>query len=172
MKLYRLAAGGALLLALFAAVAPRPAAAASVDLAPVVAPLVELAGAVISLIAVPAFWKLWSWLASKAHLEGLKIDDQMRAVINQELMKAIGAGLAKVDGAIAGKPMPVDVKNRVINAAMKRAMQAVPDALDHFGLNDPKPLAAMIEARLGLMSAGAAPVLGTAAAAGGGSRPA
>jgi hypothetical protein len=71
MMLYRLAAGGAMLLALLAAVMPLPAEAAdtTVDLAPIVGPLVELAGAVISLIAVPAFWKLWTWLASKAHLE-------------------------------------------------------------------------------------------------------
>jgi hypothetical protein len=65
--------------------------------------------------------------------------------VNEVLEKAIGAGLAKTEGAVAGKTLEVDVANHVLAGALQYVADQTPKLLKQFG---PK-LEDMLIARLG-----------------------
>lgn len=123
----------------------------TVDLSPVIVPLVQVTGGLISALAPVLVWYAIRWVRSKMSLSQLGEDDALRQVVNQGLQKAIGAGVSRVQAAVAGQPMTIEVKNDVVAHAAQYAIDNIPGALKRFGLDDPNKLAAAIEARLGIM---------------------
>lgn len=150
-----------LLVGLLVAVATGRAMAAdgtAVSFAPLVSVAVEVLTPVVLAVATAALGVLTAWLQRRARVAGLEIDDAQRAVVDQGLQKALGAGIAKVGGAAEqlaqhGK-LSLDIRNEVVREATVYAIAHVPDALASFGITarNADRLAEMIEARLGMLA--------------------
>jgi hypothetical protein len=123
-----------------------------VDFSSIVGLLTQLIGATLAALAVPLFWYGVTTLKNHFGLSQLAIDARTRAIVDQGLQKALGYAIAKVQEFTAAKPLAVDVKSEVIKHAVDFALTHIPDALAHFGLDDPKKLAQTIEARLGILA--------------------
>ena len=146
---------------------PRPAALAAflcclptiafaadtvVDLSSTVGLLTQLLGATLAALAVPLFWYGVTTLKNHFGLSELAIDASTRAIVDQGLQKALGYAVAKVQEFTASRPLSVDVKSELVKHAVDFALTHIPDALAHFGLDDPQKLAQTIEARLGILA--------------------
>jgi hypothetical protein len=85
-----------------------------------------------------------AWLITKyAPPSWLLLLKQLR--VNQLLEKAIGAGIAKTEGAVAGKTLEVSIANQVLAEALQYLASQAPKLVKQFG---PK-LEDMLIARLG-----------------------
>lgn len=138
LKLFKAAA-----IALACFLAPAVALAADAAAASTVinfAPLVNdvLIPAVATVLTVVAGWlatKVAGWL-------NLKSDQEVRTYLEWALQQAIAYGKAKVPNSLA-----IDAKSEIVAGAANYAINAVPDALKRFGI-DEAGLKRMIEARL------------------------
>lgn len=84
------------------------------------------------------------WLIGKfAPPSWLLLLKQLR--INEVLEKAIGSGLAKTEGAVAGKTLEVSVANQVLAEALQYLADTTPKLIKQFG----PQLEQMLIARLG-----------------------
>lgn len=124
---------------------------ASIDFSPVVVPIVQALGIVMSVVALPLMWFAVNWVRSKMNLSQISEDDALRRAVDQGLQKSVGAGISRVEKAVAGVPMTVTTKNQVIQVAAEYALATIGDTLKAAKLDTPERLAAAIEARLGVM---------------------
>lgn len=122
-----------------------------VDLSPIIVPLVQAIGGVIAALAPVLAYYLINWVRTKLKLAELGRDDEMRKVINQGLQTAIGVAINRVNAAVAGKPMTIDVKNEVLRHAAEYATTSIPQALKYFGLDNADKVRAAVESRLGIL---------------------
>lgn len=135
-----------------------PSSQTVVDISSLVTTALQLIGLPIATFLVWGFWK-------GVGLLGLKVDDSVRAVIDQGLQKAIGYGVTQVQSYAAGRPITIDVKNALVKEAADFAQDHIADALAHFSIT-PAMLNDMLESRLGMMAtAAAAPAVAAAAGA-------
>ena len=119
------------------------ARADTVDLSPLIGVGVE----VLSLVLVPVIGAPLALLARKVFsLVNLQIDEKQRGAVDQALEKAIGFGIAEVGGRIAATSK-VDIRNQAVAAAASYAVAAVPQALAHFKVDQPR-IENMIRARM------------------------
>jgi hypothetical protein len=75
-------------------------------------------------------------------------DQNARTALLTILEKGVSLGFNVVEGALKDKVLNVNVGSSVAAQALKYVLQFAPDALAHFGLNDPAVVAKMIWARL------------------------
>ncbi|NBN63093.1 inadl protein [Pannonibacter tanglangensis] len=122
----------------------RASASTVVDLSPVAVPLIEIG---ITLLGAALLWLLRRLIGVIEQRTGMQLDEQMRRRLQDALYYAVEYARARVAGAASG-PVTVDVRSAMAAEAARYAMQAVPQALSHFGI-DRARLIEMIEARLG-----------------------
>lgn len=99
---------------------------------------------VLPLVGAAALW-LATWLATR--IAGwLKIsrDDRVRAYLEKALLLAIDYGKSRLE---QGGPLTFQVKSQIVAAAANYAVEHVPGALKHFGV-DQEGLRRMLAARL------------------------
>lgn len=120
----------ALVLATAACIAwPFPAFAGdgtTVDLAPVITPVIEALFGVVAGLASWAIRHLTAWLK-------LKQDSEVRAYLKDAVYAGINVARAKAGEALAGK-LTVDVKLALAAEVGEYLIDRVPDALARFGL--------------------------------------
>lgn len=149
-------AGAAMLLPTmaFAQFAQAPAGT-TVDLSPVVNPLIQGLGVIITGMLIPLAWKGYRLLEKKLGLEDLKIEQQYRSAIDQGAQTAIGGALSKLK--VPDGKLSIDVKNSVIAEAANKLIESFPAAMESLKSDDKVEKAReIIESRLGLMDAAAA----------------
>ncbi|NBN78667.1 inadl protein [Microvirga tunisiensis] len=122
----------------------RASASTVVDLSPVAVPLIEIG---ITLLGAALLWLLRRLIGVIEQRAGMQLDEQMRRRLQDALYYAVEYARARVAGAASG-PVTVDLRSAMAAEAARYAMQAVPQALSHFGIDRPR-LIEMIEARLG-----------------------
>lgn len=122
-------------------------------------PLIEPAFAILGSVLVAAGGYLVTRIARALNLN---IDAQQRSVIDQALYQAVGYGQSWAREALAGG-VRIKVQSAIIEQAADYAIEAVPQALRHFGI-DRDRLMDMLEARLGFDLDGDGAVGGTLAA--------
>jgi len=79
---------------------------------------------------------------------GLDIDAHMRETIQTAATNAAGALVAKMEGPLGN--VSIDVRSRLVKDGVDMVIAKVPDAINHFKLS-PEDLAAIIQAKLGIM---------------------
>lgn len=126
-------------------------ASAVIDLSPILTPVIQAVALVVSATALPLAWYVINWIRSKLKLSKITEDDAIRRVLDQGLQKSVGAGISRVEEAVAGLPMTVETKNKVVQVAAEYAINTIGDTLKAAKLDSPERLAAAIEARLGVM---------------------
>lgn len=135
------------------------AAPTTVDLAPVLNPIVQALGAafmtIVTGILIPLAWQWYRKKAKELELEGLKIEEQYRSVIDMGAKNAIGGALGKI--TIPEGKLTVDVKNAVVADAANTLAKNFPDAFKQLGVeNTVEKATEVVKSRLGLMDAEAA----------------
>lgn len=128
-----------------------PVTSTTIDFSPILSPIIQALGIVASLTALPALWWAVNWVRQKAGMSVLERDNAIRMAIDAGLQKSLGSGISQVQEAVAGLPMSISTKNKVIAQAATYAQQTMMDTLKAANLDDPTRLANAIEARLGLM---------------------
>lgn len=103
--------------------------ATPVDFRPLWGYGVELLVAVLGVLGTWAISRLSAWL-------GLRQGDSMRAYVDDAFMRALqyAAEQALAQGKSLAK---VEVRNELVAIAAKYAVETVPDALRHFGIDGP-----------------------------------
>lgn len=104
--------------------------------------------AVVSVLATAIVGWLAELLRRKFNLD---IDAAHREALQTALVNGAGLLLAKVGGAVAGRN--IDLKSPALAEAVNYVLQAVPDAVRHFGIT-PEAIAEKIQAKLPQVSAG------------------
>ena len=120
-----------------------PAAAGAdttLDLTPLMSQGVNLAATLLSLVA------LWVGAKVRSYL-GIRADNALGRRLDAVLLRAIEFGQARIEGAVKGKPVTVEVGSAVVKEALDFASRAAPDTLAHFGISQ-RRLAEMLWARL------------------------
>lgn len=79
---------------------------------------------------------------------GLDIDAHMRETIQTAATNAAGALVAKMEGPLGN--VSIDVRSKLVKDGVDMVIAKVPDAINHFKLS-PEDLAAIIQAKLGIM---------------------
>jgi len=79
---------------------------------------------------------------------GLDIDAHMRDTIQTAATNAAGSLVAKLEGPIGNAS--IDVRSQLVKDGVDMVIAKVPDAISHFKLS-PEDLAAIIQAKLGIM---------------------
>lgn len=79
---------------------------------------------------------------------GLDIDAHMRDTIQTAATNAAGSLVAKLEGPIGNAS--IDVRSQLVKDGVDMVIAKVPDAINHFKLS-PEDLAAIIQAKLGIM---------------------
>lgn len=130
---------------------------AVIDLSPVLVPLLQFVGGVLSLLAVAAVPAVSKWAINKLHLQNQDIVVGNKAYIDGEAQKGLAGALSRAEAVIvANVPMNVTVKNQVIADAATRLIANAGPQLQKLG--DPNIAAKaseIIENRIGLMQAAA-----------------
>lgn len=117
------------------------------DLTPYVSDLLGVVQTiVIGIVGVLATYAT-RWVLKKTHLDGLMQEDLIRNYLYTALENAVIFGVDRVKENIGDKAV-IDFKNDIIAAAISYALKNVPDALAHFGLNDPEKLTDLLVVRL------------------------
>ena len=118
--------------------APATPAAHSIDLRPLISELV------FPLVAGIGLW-LATWISTRvAGWLKLSRDDIVRKYLEKALMLALDYGKSRLD---QGTPLTVSVKSKIVADAATYAVEHVPGALKHFGV-DADGLKRMLAARL------------------------
>ncbi|NBN62769.1 inadl protein [Pannonibacter tanglangensis] len=140
-------AAPALIALLLIALVPHPALASetSVDLGGLLPSLIETLALVVSGVAV---WAVRRFLAEMEQRTNIQIDDQLKARIDDAMRRAIDYGTAKAMHA-AKSGVQVDVRSKALAEATNYVIEAVPTALEYFGI-DRAGVTRRLEARLGL----------------------
>jgi hypothetical protein len=136
------------LIALFLlALVPHPALASetTVDLGGLLPSLIETLALVVSGVAV---WAARRFLSEMEQRTNIQIDDQLKARIDDAMRRAIDYGTAKAMHA-AKSDLEVDVRSKALAEATNYVIEAVPTALEYFGI-DKAGVTRRLEARLGL----------------------
>lgn len=133
------------------AVTATPVTSSTVDFSPVLNPIIQGVGIVAGLTALPTMWFVVNWLRSKMGLASIEKDNSLRMAVDMGMQKSVGSAISQVQEAVAGLPMTITTKNRVIAQAAAYAKDTMSDTLKAAGLDDPTRLANAIEARLGIM---------------------
>lgn len=144
----------------FAQFAPTPNS--KVDLAPVINPLIQIGGLIITGLCIPL---MWIWIGRTLKSWGIEATAELnatRAVTDGIAQTAIGKAINKY--AVLPGQITVDVKSDIIADAAKSLVANAGDSLTKLGVKDNEKFVKakeMIEARIGLMDAAAAgaPVL-------------
>lgn len=140
-------AAPALIALLLIALVPHPALASetTVDLGGLLPSLIETLALVVSGVAV---WAARRFLAEMEQRTNIQIDDQLKERIDDAMRRAIDYGTAKAMHA-AKSGVQVDVRSKALAEATNYVIEAVPAALDYFGI-DKDGVTKRLEARLGL----------------------
>jgi hypothetical protein len=108
----------------------------TIDLTPLMGPVLELVAAAVTGVVGVA---LRRWL-------GLKADNEVRGYLDSALNRAVLYGLNKAKDEF-GQLDKVTVRNAVLDAAARYAVEAVPDALRRFRIT-PQKVRDLVEARM------------------------
>lgn len=133
------------------AITTAPVAYSTVDFSPVLNPIIQGVGIVAGLTALPTMWFVLNWIRSKMGLAAIEKDNGFRMAVDMGMQKSVGSAISQVQEAVAGLPMTIATKNKVIAQAATYAKETMSDTLKAAGLDDPIKLANAIEARLGIM---------------------
>lgn len=95
----------------------------AIDVAPLVSAIAQL--------AIPAIGTV-IYALLQSHLK----DQAAKDTVLKAIKNGVSFGLNKVDGALAGKPLNVQLGSSVATQAVKYAMALVPDAAKRLGLNE------------------------------------
>ncbi|WP_395175033.1 inadl protein [Roseibium alexandrii] len=125
---------------------PLPALAqTTVDFSPVIDQVIS------GVFAVVSFGVLWlgrQAIGAFQERTGIEIDEQFARRLDDALWKAVDFGRTKAYET-AKKRSEINVRNEAIGNALNYAMDAVPDTLNYFDIDQAR-LVDMIEARLGI----------------------
>ena len=130
----------ALALMLVLGAAPALVGETNVDLTPRVSQGVNIAAALLSLVALCVGARVRAYL-------GIRADNALGQRLDAVLLRAIDFGQARIEGAVKGKALTVDVGSAVVKEALDFTLRAAPDTLAHFGISR-RRLAEMLWARL------------------------
>lgn len=98
---------------------------------------------------------LVAWAAQAAQkFLGIQLDKSSRDALHSAAMTGVNMALSRLGQSAAN--LTFDAKSAVIAQAIEWVESSVPDALKHFGLT-PDQLQALIESKLGVAAAAAAP---------------
>ncbi len=100
-------------------------------------------------LAAVALWLGRKGIDALQERTGLELDEQLKNRIDEALFRALHYGKAKTLAAVEGRSITVDVKSELLAHALDYAQEAVPQALEYFGV-DRARLLNMLEARLGV----------------------
>lgn len=116
----------------------------TINIAPTVQTFIELGFVALSAVVAWLVGGLVSMLRQKT---GIQIDDSMRFYIDQAILNGLRFAREKaLDGG--GSIHNPAVKNQMVALAAAYALDKVPDALKHFGLDDEDRLKELVVARL------------------------
>jgi hypothetical protein len=142
----------------FAQFAPAPPGA-GIDLAPIVNPLLQTLGLVITGLVIPLLIAFIGKKMKEWGVEDQTLLAKLRAVIDDGAQKAIGGAIERLKIA-PGNPiasLSITTRIQLIDDAANALARNFPDALDKLGVEDHIEKAReIIASRLGLMDAAAA----------------
>lgn len=124
-----------------------PVSNTTVDLSPIVSPLVQVASAILSVIVPVIGWGVWRIVAHRWGLEGLKLEEQYRANIDTAFGLAMANARAK--GLDLSKNLSIDAKNQVAAELANYVAAKFPDAVKDLKVED--RLKDMALTRIGLL---------------------
>lgn len=133
-----------LCLASLPAWADAPSGATTVDFTPLIATGVTLLSGIVAMLGRTAVRALVAYLEHKTRME---LDAHTRDYLDAALVRAIDWGTSRAEQALGAGAPTVDLRNAAVAQAAQYALERVPDALEHFGI-DGDGLKAMVEARL------------------------
>lgn len=145
------------LLALVAVMTPVAAFAATdvhatgVDLRPLLQEVLLTVSAVVSLFAMWALRKVGEYIRAKTGVNVLAQEQMIRDYLEAAMARGLAYALAKVESADWAS---VEFKNELLTIASQYVLDAVPGALEHFGL-DREALIERLVARLPELEASA-----------------
>jgi len=116
----------------------------TVDLSPLLVTVVGTVGTAITAIVGILARAL---VRSIERRTGLEVDAHTRDYLEKALDRAISYGTAKAEAFVAKQAEPIDLHNTTVALAAQYALDRVPGALKHFGIDDIS-LHNMVEARL------------------------
>ena len=110
------------------ALAAPPAYPATVDLAPVLSPVIDILATAAVTAALALLGRVWSWL-------GLQKDAAHRAALEAGAVAAINWA-ADVARAKVQDVSQLSVRSQIVASAAQRLLDCFPDAASHFGLTE------------------------------------
>lgn len=142
----------------FAQFAPAPIDS-RVDLAPIINPLIQIGGLIITGLCIPLLWAFIGKTLKSWGVEETRDLDATRAVVDAIAQKAIGSSIEKY--AVKPGQITVDVKSKIMADAANALVANAGESLTKLGVKDNEQIAKareIISSRLGLMDAAAAGV--------------
>lgn len=121
-----------------------PVQAASIDLSPILAPVLD--------VLFPMFGVVLLYFAKRAlsafeDRTNIQLDDQLKGRLNEALMNGVMYGKSKIKEKYSNRPLTIETQNEIVGQAVSYAVKAVPVAIDYFGLT-PGRIIELAEARL------------------------
>lgn len=139
--------------------APAPPGSTTIDLAPIVNPLIMVLGTIITGLLIPL---LWMWIKKTLASHGIDASNEIlatQAVIDGIAQRAIGEAISKL--SVVPGQITVDAKNAIVAEAANSLIKNAGEQLDKLGVKDSAQITKardIIQSRLGLMDAAAAGV--------------